>query len=234
MIGTVQGDIHEIGKSLVATMLSANGFEVHDLGVDVPVETFIATVSATGAHILGLSALLTTTMGVQKKVIEALVRAGLRARVKVMLGGAPVSHRWAEEIGADGYAEDAVDAVALARRLVGKVPNRGQATLCPAFRSKRAMRVLRARGQRSLHPIFWCIKLKIPYGKKSTITSLRFPGCVLLCRRNCPGEKMRLVSRRLSEADPGEWIHGDFNRAPAPWRLFFIGFIRIKENCNEN
>ena len=118
VIGTVQGDIHEIGKSLVATMLSANGFEVHDLGVDVPVEKFIATVSATGAQLLGLSALLTTTMGVQKKVIEALARAGLRARVKVMLGGAPVSQRWAEEIGADGYAEDAVDAVALAKRLV--------------------------------------------------------------------------------------------------------------------
>jgi corrinoid protein of di/trimethylamine methyltransferase len=118
VIGTVQGDIHEIGKSLVATMLSANGFEVHDLGVDVPVEKFIGTVSATGAHILGLSALLTTTMGVQKKVIEALADAGLRARVKVMVGGAPVSHRWAQEIGADGYAEDAVDAVELARRLV--------------------------------------------------------------------------------------------------------------------
>jgi corrinoid protein of di/trimethylamine methyltransferase len=118
VIGTVQGDIHEIGKSLVATMLSANGFEVHDLGVDVPVEKFIGTVSATGAHILGLSALLTTTMGVQKKVIEALAAAGLRARVKVMVGGAPVSHRWAQGIGADGYAEDAVDAVELARRLV--------------------------------------------------------------------------------------------------------------------
>jgi corrinoid protein of di/trimethylamine methyltransferase len=118
VIGTVHGDIHEIGKSLVATMLSAHGFEVHDLGVDVPVEKFIGTVSATGAHILGLSALLTTTMSVQKKVIEALADAGLRAQVKVMVGGAPVSHRWAQEIGADGYAEDAVDAVELAKRLV--------------------------------------------------------------------------------------------------------------------
>jgi corrinoid protein of di/trimethylamine methyltransferase len=118
VIGTVQGDIHEIGKSLVATMLSANGFEVHDLGVDVPVEKFIGTVRATGAHILGLSALLTTTMSVQKKVIETLGDAGLRAQVKVMVGGAPVSSRWAREIGADGYAEDAVDAVELARRLV--------------------------------------------------------------------------------------------------------------------
>ena len=118
VIGTVQGDIHEIGKSLVATMLSANGFEVHDLGVDVPVEKFIDTVSATGAHILGLSALLTTTMSMQNKVIGALSDAGLRAQVKVMVGGAPVSHRWAEDIGADGYAEDAVDAVELAKRLV--------------------------------------------------------------------------------------------------------------------
>jgi len=118
VIGTVQGDIHEIGKSLVATMLSANGFEVHDLGVDVPVEKFIAAVDATGAQILGLSALLTTTMSVQKEVMAALADAGLRARVKVMVGGAPVSQRWADEIGADGYAEDAVDAVALAKRLV--------------------------------------------------------------------------------------------------------------------
>jgi corrinoid protein of di/trimethylamine methyltransferase len=118
VIGTVQGDIHEIGKSLVATMLSANGFEVRDLGVDVPIEKFLATVRETGAQILGLSALLTTTMSVQKKVIEALVAAGLRSRVKVILGGAPVSQRWADEIGADGYAEDAVDAVALAQRLV--------------------------------------------------------------------------------------------------------------------
>jgi corrinoid protein of di/trimethylamine methyltransferase len=117
VIGTVQGDIHEIGKSLVATMLAANGFEVHDLGVDVPIDKFVDTVKDTGANLVGLSSLLTTTMVMQKKVIEALASAGLRKQVKVMVGGAPVSSRWAEEIGADGYAEDAIDAVELARRL---------------------------------------------------------------------------------------------------------------------
>lgn len=119
VIGTVAGDIHEIGKSLVATMLSASGFQVHDLGVNVPTETFVARVRETGANLLGLSALLTTTMTAQREVIEALVAAGLRDQVKVIVGGAPVSQQWAETIGADGYAEDAVGAVALARRLVG-------------------------------------------------------------------------------------------------------------------
>lgn len=117
VIGTVRGDIHEIGKSLVATMLAASGFQVHDLGVDVPVEAFVASVRETGASLLGLSALLTTTMTAQREVIQALIRAGLRARVKVMVGGAPVTQAWADTIGADGYAEDAVAAVALARRL---------------------------------------------------------------------------------------------------------------------
>jgi corrinoid protein of di/trimethylamine methyltransferase len=117
VIGTVHGDIHEIGKSLVATMLSANGFQVFDLGVDVPVETFIAKVRETDANMVGLSALLTTTMVVQREVIAALQQAGLRKRVKVMVGGAPVTRSWAEEIGADGYAEDAIGAVALAKQL---------------------------------------------------------------------------------------------------------------------
>jgi corrinoid protein of di/trimethylamine methyltransferase len=119
VIGTVKGDIHEIGKSLVATMLAASGFEVHDLGVDVPIERFVSAAREHDATLVGMSALLTTTMGGQRKVIEALTAAGLRDRVKVMVGGAPVSERWAEQIGADGYAEDAVAAVALARRLVG-------------------------------------------------------------------------------------------------------------------
>jgi corrinoid protein of di/trimethylamine methyltransferase len=119
VIGTVKGDIHEIGKTLVGTMLAANGFDVHDLGVDVPTERFIAVVKETGAALIGLSALLTTTMDVQRKVIAALEQAGLRARVKVMVGGAPVSRKWADEIGADGYAEDAVGAVETAIRLVG-------------------------------------------------------------------------------------------------------------------
>jgi corrinoid protein of di/trimethylamine methyltransferase len=118
VIGTVKGDIHEIGKSLVGIMLTASGFEVHDLGVDVPVETFIAKVKETEAQILGLSALLTTTMVVQRRVIEALRTADVRHRVKVLVGGAPVGRAWAEEIGADGYADDARGAVAEARRLL--------------------------------------------------------------------------------------------------------------------
>jgi corrinoid protein of di/trimethylamine methyltransferase len=119
VIGTVQGDIHEIGKSLVATMLSANGFQVFDLGVDVPVSTFVEKASEVEADIIGLSALLTTTMLNQGKVIESFQEAGLREKVKVIVGGAPVSPSWAEEIGADGYSENAVGAVALAKRLVG-------------------------------------------------------------------------------------------------------------------
>jgi corrinoid protein of di/trimethylamine methyltransferase len=118
VIGTVKGDIHEIGKSLVGIMLAANGFEVHDLGVDVPIETFVGKARETGARLIGLSALLTTTMVVQRKVIEALTEAGMRSQVKVLVGGAPVTRAWAEEIGADGYAEDARGAVAEARRLV--------------------------------------------------------------------------------------------------------------------
>lgn len=117
VIGTVQGDIHEIGKSLVATMLSANGFQVYDLGVDVTVGAFIEKVRETQADLLGLSALLTTTMVVQREIIAALKQSGLREQVKVMVGGAPVTRRWAEEIGADGYAEDAIGAVAVARQL---------------------------------------------------------------------------------------------------------------------
>jgi corrinoid protein of di/trimethylamine methyltransferase len=118
VIGTVQGDIHEIGKSLVGIMLTANGFEVHDLGVDVPPATFVAKAREIGAGIIGLSALLTTTMIVQRKVIEALEAEGLRSKVRVLVGGAPVSRSWSEEIGADGYAEDATGAVEEARRLI--------------------------------------------------------------------------------------------------------------------
>jgi methylmalonyl-CoA mutase cobalamin-binding domain/chain len=113
----VHGDIHEIGKSLVGIMLTANGFEVHDLGVSVPPKAFVAKVKETGAEIVGLSALLTTTMIVQRKVIEALEAEGLRERVGVMVGGAPVKQSWADEIGADGYAEDANGAVEVARVL---------------------------------------------------------------------------------------------------------------------
>jgi corrinoid protein of di/trimethylamine methyltransferase len=119
VIGTVHGDIHEIGKSLVATMLSANGFEVIDLGVDVTTNDFVSNVKENAAQLLGLSALLTTTMTVQRDVLEALSEAGIREQVKVLVGGAPVSKQWADTIGADGYAEDAMAAVALAKRLVG-------------------------------------------------------------------------------------------------------------------
>jgi len=120
VLGTVRGDIHEIGKSLVGTMLSANGFKVIDLGVDVPTEIFIDKVKEVKANILGLSALLTTTMTVQREVIQALEEAGIRDKVKVLVGGAPVTRSWAEEINADGYAEDATGAVQIAKRLMGK------------------------------------------------------------------------------------------------------------------
>jgi len=120
VLGTVKGDIHEIGKTLVSTMLSASGFEVHDIGVDVPYEDFALRARDLQADIVGVSALLTTTMTGQRHVVESLDRHGLRPRVKVIVGGAPVTKAWAEEIGADGFGEDAVAAVALAKALVGR------------------------------------------------------------------------------------------------------------------
>ncbi len=119
VIGTVEGDIHDIGKSIVASLLTANGFEVRDLGVDVPVGKFVEEAKSFQADIVGLSALLTTTMPKQREVLEALQKLDATKGVKVMVGGAPVTARWAEEIGADGYAEDAVSAVLEARKLVG-------------------------------------------------------------------------------------------------------------------
>ena len=119
VIGTVQGDIHEIGKTLVATMLSANGFEVHDLGVDVPPQQFLDKVQEVNADVVGLSALLTTTLLNQETVILTLKEAGLRDQVKVIVGGVPASPEWAQEIGADGYAENATEAVKVVKRLVG-------------------------------------------------------------------------------------------------------------------
>ena len=118
VLGTTKGDIHEIGKTLVGTLLTAHGFKVHDLGVDVASDVFVAKILKTGADVVGISALLTTTMRGQKSVIEAIERAGLRARVKVIVGGAPVSRRWAEEIGADGYGQDAASAVELVKGLM--------------------------------------------------------------------------------------------------------------------
>jgi len=120
VLGTTKGDIHEIGKILVGTLLTAHGFRVHDLGVDVSGEKFAAQARELHADIVGVSALLTTTMRNQKSVVEALEKAGLRSQVKIMVGGAPVTRRWAEEIGADGYAKDAMSAVALARQLMAE------------------------------------------------------------------------------------------------------------------
>jgi corrinoid protein of di/trimethylamine methyltransferase len=118
VLGTTKGDIHEIGKVLVGTMLTAHGLQVHDLGVDVAGEKFAAKARELKADIVGVSALLTTTMRNQKSVVEALEKEGLRSQVRVMVGGAPVTRRWADEIGADGYAKDAMSAVALAQELM--------------------------------------------------------------------------------------------------------------------
>ncbi len=118
VLGTVEGDLHEIGKTLVGTMLTANGFQVFDIGVDQSAEAFVQAAKENKADIVGASALLTTTMLQQKKLIEALEDAGIRDNVKVMIGGAPVTDRYAEEIGADGYAEDAISAVDIAYRLM--------------------------------------------------------------------------------------------------------------------
>ncbi len=119
VIGTIEGDIHDIGKTLVATMLAANGFEVTDLGADVPVAKFIDEAEARKAGCIAISALLTTTMSGQRRVVEELKKRSLRGKVKIMVGGAPCSDAWAREIGADGYAGDAVAAVGLAQSLIG-------------------------------------------------------------------------------------------------------------------
>ncbi len=119
VLGTVQGDLHDIGKNLVAAMLEGGGFEVVDLGVDVPPEKFITAVKEQKPQILGLSALLTTTMPAMRKAMEALGAAGVRQEVKIMVGGAPVTEEFAQAIGADGYGENAAASVDLARRLVG-------------------------------------------------------------------------------------------------------------------
>lgn len=118
VLGTVEGDLHEIGKTLVGTMLTANGFQVIDIGVDKKPDEFIAAIKESNADIVGASALLTTTMLQQKKLIGALEAAGLREKVKVLVGGAPVTENFAKEIGADGYAEDAISAVDIAYRLM--------------------------------------------------------------------------------------------------------------------
>lgn len=118
-IGTVQGDLHDIGKNLVAMMLEGGGYEVLDLEVDVPAEKFVDAVKSQGAGVVALSALLTTTMPAMKDTIDALKEAGVRDQVKVVIGGAPVTQNYADEIGADGYAPDAASAVDKVRELLG-------------------------------------------------------------------------------------------------------------------
>jgi len=119
VIGTVKGDLHDIGKNLVASMLEGGGFEVIDLGVDVSPEKFVEAVKAKGSKIVALSALLTTTMPAMKNTIEELQKAGVRNGIKVIVGGAPVTKQFADEIGADGYSDNANGAVTIVRQLVG-------------------------------------------------------------------------------------------------------------------
>ena len=119
LIGTVKGDLHDIGKNIVVMMLEGTGFRVVDMGVDIDVEKAVAKVAEIRPQVLGLSALLTTTMPEMKRVIEELHVQGLREKVKVMVGGAPVNAAFSEEIGADGYGKDAIQAMALAHSFVG-------------------------------------------------------------------------------------------------------------------
>ena len=119
LMGTVEGDIHDIGKSIVVAFLAANGFEVTDLGRDVPPEKFAEKAKEVGADVVGASALLTTTMEMQKKLVEAIKEAGLADTVKVIVGGAPTSEDWAKKIGADAYGENAIEAVAKIKKLTG-------------------------------------------------------------------------------------------------------------------
>jgi trimethylamine corrinoid protein len=120
VIGTVQGDIHDIGKTLVVTLLGVHGFSVHDLGRDIPTANFVAKAKEVNADLIGSSALLTTTMPKQKELEEALKEAGLKGRVKTLVGGAPVTQRWATRIGADAFGENAHEAARKALELVGK------------------------------------------------------------------------------------------------------------------
>lgn len=118
-LGTVKGDLHDIGKNLVSIMVEGAGFEVIDLGVDVSPQQFVNAVKEKGANVIGLSALLTTTMPSMKSTIEAVQEAGLRKKVKIIIGGAPVTQKYADEIGADGYGRDAAAAANLVKKLLG-------------------------------------------------------------------------------------------------------------------
>jgi len=116
--GTVEGDVHDIGKSIVSTMLQSAGFEVYDIGRDVPIKSFVEKAKEVNANMIGLSALMTTTLQGQREVIELLKEEGLREKIKVMVGGAPATQAWADKIGADCYAENASEAVAKAKELL--------------------------------------------------------------------------------------------------------------------
>ncbi len=118
VIATVRGDLHDIGKNLVGMMLEGGGFEVFDLGIDIPAEKIVKTAQDQKAHLICLSSLLTTTMPAMRQVVQEVQKAGLKARVRVMIGGAPITQRYADEIGADGYAPDAPSAVKKARELM--------------------------------------------------------------------------------------------------------------------
>jgi corrinoid protein of di/trimethylamine methyltransferase len=118
VLGTVAGDIHDIGKNIVGAMLFAAGFEVYDVGKDIPSEQFVAKAKEVNANLVGASALLSTSLPMQREIVEGVVAAGLRDRVKLMFGGAPVTQEWVKEIGGDGYAENAIEAVNVAKKLL--------------------------------------------------------------------------------------------------------------------
>jgi len=120
MIGTTKGDLHDIGKNLVAMMMEGAGYEVIDLGIDVPPEKFVEAIKEKQPDVVGISALLTTTMPAMKTTIDAIAAAGLKNKVKIIIGGAPITQNYADEIKADGYAADAASAVDIAKKLLGK------------------------------------------------------------------------------------------------------------------
>jgi len=118
VLGTVAGDIHDIGKNIVAAMLFAAGFEVHDVGKDIPPDQFVSKAKEVNANLVGGSALLSTTLPMQREIVQGIVAAGLRDKVKLFFGGAPVTDQWVKEIGGDGYAENAIEAVNVAKKLL--------------------------------------------------------------------------------------------------------------------
>ena len=118
VLGTVAGDIHDIGKNIVGAMLFAAGFEVYDIGKDIPPDQFVSKAKEVNANLVGASALLSTSLPMQREIVEGIVAAGLRERVKLIFGGAPVTEEWVKEIGGDGYAENAIEAVNVAKRLL--------------------------------------------------------------------------------------------------------------------